>query len=69
MLRWAAGKTRKDNIKNEDIWREANIEPMTTFLRKRRLRWYDLVLRKEGEDTTKKMLNMQVRGKRRRGGP
>ena len=26
MLRWAAGKTRKDNIKNEDIWREANID-------------------------------------------
>ena len=25
--------------------------------------------RKEGEDTTKKMLNMQVQGKRRRGRP
>ena len=29
MLRWARGKTKKDHIKNEDIWREANIEPMT----------------------------------------
>ena len=27
------------------------------------------VLRKEGEDTTKMMLNMQVQGKRRRGRP
>ena len=33
MLRWARGKTNKDHIKNEDIWRDANIEPMTTFLR------------------------------------
>ena len=41
MLRWARGK-------NEDIWREANVEPMTTFVRKRRLRWYGHVLRKEG---------------------
>ena len=40
MLRWARGKTNKDHIKNEDIWREANVEPMTTFLRKKRLRWY-----------------------------
>ena len=46
----------KDHIKNEDIWREANVEPMTTFLRKKRLRWYGHVLRKEREDTTKKML-------------
>ena len=29
MLRWAGGKTKKDHIKSEDIWREANIEPMT----------------------------------------
>ena len=39
MRRWARGKTKKDHIKNEDIWREANIEPMTTFLRQKQLRW------------------------------
>ena len=33
MLRWARGNTKKDHIKNEDIWREANIESMTIFLR------------------------------------
>ena len=53
----------KGHIKNEGIWRETNIEPTTTFLRKRRLRWYDHLLRKEGEDTTRKMLNMQAQGK------
>ena len=69
MLRWARGNTKKDHIKNEDIWREANVEPMTTFLKKKRLPWCGHVLRKEWEDTTKKKLNMQVQGKRRRGGP
>ena len=68
MLRWARGKTKKDHIKNEDTWREANIEPMTTFLRKRRLRWYGHV-RKEGDDTTKKMINIKVKGKRSSGRP
>ena len=28
MVRWARGKTKKDNTKNEDIWMEANIEPI-----------------------------------------
>ena len=32
MLRWDGDKTKKDHTKNEDVWRDANIEPMTTFL-------------------------------------
>ena len=66
MLRWARSKRRKENIKNEDIWREANIKTMIglTFLRKRILRWYGHVLRNGGEYHG--MLNMQVLGKRRR---
>ena len=42
MLRWAGGKTKKDLINNEDIWREANIKPMPHKLHTtemRRLRW------------------------------
>ena len=66
MLRLARGKTKKDHVKNEDIWREADVEPMTTFLRKKRLRWYSHVLRKE---TTNKMITMQVQGKRIKGRP
>ena len=57
MRRWASGKTRKDHIKNED-----------NFLSQKQLRWY-VQPRKEGEDTTKKMINMQVPVKRRTGGP
>ena len=33
-------KTNNDYIKNVDVWGESNIEQMTTFLGKRRLRWY-----------------------------
>ena len=42
MVTWARGKTKKDHIKNEEIWREANIEPMTHKLHTtemRMLRW------------------------------
>ena len=65
MLRWARGNTKKDHVNNEDIRKEANIEPMTTFLRERRLRWYGHVLRNE-RGIPPIMLNMQVQGKRRR---
>ena len=56
MPRLARGETKMDHIKNEDIWREANIEPMATFLR---MRWHGHVFRKEGEDTNKKMLSRE----------
>ena len=68
ILRGARRKAKNDHVKNVDIWRDANIGPMIAFLRQKRLRWYGHVPRKEGEDTTKNMLNMQVQGKRRRGG-
>ena len=32
MLRWARGKTRLDHIRNEDIWKEAHVKPVETFL-------------------------------------
>ena len=38
----------KDHTKNENLCREAYMEPMTTVLRKRRLRWYGHVLIQEG---------------------
>ena len=55
-MKTSGGETKKDHTKNEDIWREANIEPMTTFLGKRRLRWYGHMLWTEEEDTTKKII-------------
>ena len=41
-------------MKNEDIWREVNIETMAAFIRQKRLRWYSHVLRKEGRKEGKK---------------
>ena len=55
------GQTKKDHVNNEDIWREANIEPMTTFLGQRRLRWYGHVLTKEAPDTTKRMITTRIK--------
>ena len=39
---------KNDHIDDVDIWGEAKMEPLTTFLRQKRLIWCGHVLRKEG---------------------
>ena len=56
-----------DHIKYEAIWREVNEEPMLTFLIMKRRRLYDHVFRKEGDDITNTILNMQLQGNGGRG--
>ena len=36
MLRWARGNVRLDHVRNVDIWKEANMNPMAEFLREKR---------------------------------
>ena len=64
MLRGARGKTNMGLIKNDHIWREANIEPSSD-----NHDWNSHVLRKEGDDTTKKRITVRVQGRRRTGRP
>ena len=69
MLRWARGKTRLDHVRNVDIWNEAHMYPMAEFLREKRLRWFGHVQRRDKDDATRKILQMEVEGKRNRGTP
>ena len=64
MPRWASGKTKKNHLENEDIWRESNID--STFCIQTRPRWYDHVLMNEGGHL-QEVLNMQVQGKQKNG--
>ena len=67
MLRGAWGKTRLDHVRNVDIWKEAHMYPMAEFLREKRLRWFGHVQRRDKDDATRKILQMEVDGKRNRG--
>ena len=70
MLRWARGKTRLDHIMtNVDIWKKANKYPMAEFNREKRLRWFEHVQRRDKDESTRKILQMTVDGKRNRGRP
>ena len=63
------GKTRKDDVRNKTIQEDAKVCQMSTFLRQKRLHWYIHVKRREEDNLSRKMMDMVVPGKRRRGRP
>ena len=69
MLRFAMGVTRKDKIRNEHIRSTVKVEQLGMKMREGRLRWYGHVMRREQEYVGRKMMEMELPGKRRRGRP
>ena len=69
MLRFAMGVTRKDKIKNEHIRSAVKVERLEMKMREGRLRWYGHVMRRDQEYVGRKMIKMELPGKRKRGRP
>ena len=69
MLRYAMEVTRKDKIKNEHIRSTVKVERLGMKMREGRLRWYGHVMRRDQEYAGRKMKEMELPGKRRRGRP
>ena len=69
MLRFAMGVTRKDKIRNEHIRSTVKVEQLGMKMREGRLRWYGHVMRRDQEYIGRKMMEMELPGKRRRGRP
>ena len=69
MLRFAMGVTRKDKIRNEHIRNTVKVEQLEMKMREGRLRWYGHVMRRDQEYVGRKMMEMKLPGKRRRGRP
>ena len=69
MVRSALGVTRKDKIRNEYVRGTAKIAKLGEKLRNVRLRWYGHVKRREKDYVGKRMMEMAVPGRRKRGRP
>ena len=69
MMRWALRVTRKDNIKNECVRGTAKIAKLGDKLRGTRLRWYGHVKKRKEGYVGKRMIEMAIPGKRKRGRP
>ena len=69
MLTFAMGVTRKDKIGNEYIRDTVKVERLGMKMREGRLRWHRHVMRREQDYVGRKMMEMELPGKRRRGRP
>ena len=69
MLRFAIGVTRKDKIRNEYIRSTVKVERLGMKMREGRLRWYGHTMRRDQEYVEKKMTEIELPGKRKRGRP
>ena len=69
MPSFTMGVTRKDKIRNEHIRSTVKVERLGMKIREGRLRWYGHVMRRDQEYVERKMMEMELPGKRRRGRP
>lgn len=68
-MRRTAGYTRMDHIKNFDIMKELQIEPITEYLQKYRQNWRSHVIRMPRSRIPRQILNYHPVGKRSLGRP
>ncbi|KAK3538840.1 hypothetical protein QTP86_015967 [Hemibagrus guttatus] len=69
MLRFPLGVTRLDRIRNEYISGTAHVGRLGDKVREARLRWFGHVQRRESEYIGRRMLDMELPGRRQRGRP
>ncbi|KAK3533076.1 hypothetical protein QTP70_006575 [Hemibagrus guttatus] len=69
MLRFSLGVTRLDRIRNEYIRGTAHVGRLGDKVREARLRWFRHVQRRESEYIGRRMLDMELPGRRQRGRP
>ena len=69
MLRFAMGVMRKDKIKNEFIRGTVKVEQLGIKIRQGRVRWYGHVMRRDQKYVERRVMEMELLGKRKRGRP
>ena len=69
MIRWMSGVTNLNRIRHERIRGTTKVGEISKKVQESRLKWYEHVLRREEEYAGKRVMAMEVQGKRRRGSP
>ena len=69
MLRWMCGVTRRDKIRHEHIRAATRLVQASKKITEIRLKWYGNGRRMKDEHIVRRMLDVGIPGKRRRGPP
>ena len=67
MLTWMCGVTRRDHIQNEHIRGTTRVVQASKKITEQRLKWYGHVRRMKWEHTVRRMLDVDIPVKTRRG--
>ena len=63
------GVTRRDIVRNADIYESVDIKPIIETIQTDQLRWFVHVMSRDEKTTAKRVLDVKVKGKRPRGRP
>ncbi|XP_067138144.1 uncharacterized protein [Centruroides vittatus] len=66
MLRWMCGVTRRDHIRKEYVRGTVKVANIEAKIQEARLKWFGHVVRREEEYVGRRVMQMTVRGRRRR---
>ncbi|XP_066953239.1 uncharacterized protein [Macrobrachium rosenbergii] len=69
MLRWMCGVTKMDRIKNERIRGTTKVVELSKKAQERRLQWHGHVMRRDESYVGRRVMQMEVPGRRVRGRP
>ena len=69
MLRWMSGVTKRNRIPNTRIRGTVKVAELSKKVQEARLRWNGHVLRRDEEVVERRMMDMEVLGRRWRGRP
>ena len=67
MLRWMCGVTRRDKIQNEHIRGTTRVVQASRKTTEKRMKWCGHVRRMKEEHIVRRMIDVDIPGKRRRG--
>ena len=68
-MRWTGGVTKMDRIRNERIRGTTKVGEISKKVQERRLMWYGHVMRRYQEHVGKRVMRIDVQGRRRKGRP
>ena len=64
-----AGVSLRDRVRSEEVARRCAVDAVETVMRERRLRWFGHVRRKEEENPVRRVMDLEVEGRRPPGRP
>ena len=69
MLRWMCGVMKLDKVRNERIRGTTKVGEIAMKVQERMLKWYAHVMRREEHYVGRRVMEMKVQGRRKRGRP